>query len=194
MVDTLASIDLALLRWVTSALRAAWLNPWMTAIGPASVYGLPFLVLGVLVTAWRRDGRALMALWRVVLAVWLASVVTTSLLKPAIARDRPFVADASITVVGRPATGTSMPSGHATTAVAGAFTLSLLWPGGRALAWVLAALVLFSRVYLGQHYPGDVVVGGLVGWACAWFATAATRASPGRYTKSDRDAFLSQDQ
>jgi undecaprenyl-diphosphatase len=183
MVEWIQAADLAALRWVISALRAPWLDPWMAAIGPAAVYGLPFVVLGATLVIWRRDGRVVMALWRIVLAVWLASVATSWVLKPAFDRARPFVADATVTVVGRPATGASMPSGHAATAVAGAFALALLRPAGRVVAWALAALILFSRVYLGQHYPTDVLVGALVGWACGYFATAATRAAPGRYTE-----------
>jgi undecaprenyl-diphosphatase len=178
MVNALVNADVALLRWVLATFRTPWLDPWMAALGPATLYGLPFVLLGALVVAQRRDGWSVMALWRIVLAVWLASLAVSYVFKPALGRERPFVADSTITVVGTPARGASMPSGHAATAAAGALALGLLWPAGRVLAWALAALILFSRVYLGQHYPSDVLVGALVGWACAYFATAATHWRP----------------
>jgi undecaprenyl-diphosphatase len=177
-MDAIANLDAQILRWVIGAFRAAWLDQPMVAVGTLATWGAPFLVAGVAVTLWRRDGRTLMALWRLGLAVVLASVVVVDVLKPMLQRDRPFVAHADITVVGRASSGSAMPSGHAATAVAGAYALSLLWPGGRLLAWAVAALVLFSRMYLGVHYPTDVLVGGLAGWACAYFATAATRHVP----------------
>lgn len=175
-MDAIASLDADVLRWVVTTCRVAWLDQPMIWVGKLSVWGLPFLVLGAALTLATRDGRALMALWRLALAIVLSSVVSVDVLKPRLDRDRPFESHADITAVGRPATGSAMPSGHATSAVAGALGLGLLWPAGRTLAWAIAGLILFSRMYLGFHYPTDLLVGGLVGWACTYFATAATRA------------------
>lgn len=58
---------------------------------------------------------------------------------------------------------TSFPSGHATTAWALAFTLSLLYPRLRLLWISLALLVAVSRVVIGAHYTSDVVMGAYVG-------------------------------
>lgn len=175
-MSSLTAAELALLHWLVGAVRADWLDLVMLGVSWAARSGLLFAVIGLAVVAWRRDGRAMMAWWRLLLAVWVASVLVGDVLKPLMPRERPFRVDSGIAVVGSPAEGSSMPSGHAATAVAGAYALALLWPRGRALAWALAALVLFSRLYLGVHYPTDVLVGGLVGWGLAWFTTAATRA------------------
>lgn len=177
-MDAIATLDATLVRWLIGTFRAPWLDQPMIWIGTLATWGAPFLAAGVAVTLWRRDGCVLMALWRLGLAVVLASVVVVDVMKPLLHRDRPFVAHADITAVGRASGGSAMPSGHAATAVAGAYALSLLWPGGRLLAWAVAGLVLFSRLYLGVHYPTDLLVGGLAGLACAYFATAGTRAAP----------------
>jgi undecaprenyl-diphosphatase len=64
----------------------------------------------------------------------------------------------------------SFPSGHAASSVAGAVTLSQLWPAGRVVLWSLATLVALSRIYVSVHYPLDVLGGALLGLACAWVA------------------------
>jgi undecaprenyl-diphosphatase len=182
MLDAINAIDVAILRWVVSTLRAAWLDPMMIVVSAVGLYGAIFVAVGAAATwCWQRRW-TMMALWRLVLAVALAQVVASSLMKPMFERERPFAADVGITTV-QPVvpTTSSMPSGHAATAVAGAIALSLLWPAGRALAWLLAFAIIASRLYLGVHYPTDVLAGAIVGWACAMVATARTPAGSGLF-------------
>ena len=57
----------------------------------------------------------------------------------------------------------SFPSGHASTSFAAATMLSLSFPRFAPLLYVLAAAIAFSRVYVGVHYPFDVLGGALLG-------------------------------
>ena len=79
----------------------------------------------------------------------------------------------------RPLTA-SFPSGHAATAVAGAIMLSRIWPAGRFVLGALAMLIALSRIYVGVHYPLDIVAGAGLGAACAW-AVRRTAGPAGRY-------------
>jgi undecaprenyl-diphosphatase len=70
----------------------------------------------------------------------------------------------------------SFPAGHAATAFAGATLLSYLLPRAAPLFILLAAAIGFSRVYVGVHYPGDVLGGALIGAVCGAVAILALQA------------------
>lgn len=81
----------------------------------------------------------------------------------AVDRTRPFVAHPHSELLISHGRDAGFPSDHAT----GAFAMAMaLWLYDRtigAICFVLAAIVAFSRVYVGVHYPGDVVGGALIG-------------------------------
>jgi membrane-associated phospholipid phosphatase len=78
----------------------------------------------------------------------------------------------------------SMPSGHATTAVAAAIAIGALCPKARVALWIYAALILASRVVIQAHFVSDVVAGAFVGGFGAilvrnWFAARGLAFIPG---------------
>lgn len=78
----------------------------------------------------------------------------------------------------------SMPSGHATTAVAAAIAIGALWPKARVALWIYAALILASRVVIQAHFVSDVIAGAFVGGFGAilvrnWFAARGLAFIPG---------------
>ena len=83
--------------------------------------------------------------------------------------------------------GYSLPSGHAATAFAGAVALSYLWRRAAPLFFLLAAAIAYSRVYVGVHYPGDVLLGAAIGAAvgAAWvYGLTSPRRSEGARPRS----------
>jgi undecaprenyl-diphosphatase len=122
-----------------------------------------FLVAGVLALFGGAQGRR--AALTGVAAIGLTSFVVNQPMKLAGERGRP-----DRTTLGVPESrwvrmpsSTSFPSGHSGSAAAFAVSVGDVLPRLRLPLRAAAAVVIFSRVYTGVHYPGDVVVGAAVG-------------------------------
>jgi undecaprenyl-diphosphatase len=112
----------------------------------------------VLSLVWRRWGVLAMTVLAVALADW-----SSTGLKALFDRARPPLRYAEPkTLVPVPHDG-SFPSGHAATSFAGATILSFAFPRLAPLLYLLATAVAFSRVYVGVHYPLDVIGGAALG-------------------------------
>ena len=88
-------------------------------------------------------------------------------LKRLFRRRRPFLAFVKARVLGPRPQDFSLPSGHSAAAFAGAFLLTAHVPVLGPFFYLVALIVAFSRVYLGVHYPSDVVFGAVAGTALA---------------------------
>jgi membrane-associated phospholipid phosphatase len=120
---------------------------------------------------------------RGVASIALTSAVVNGLLKPLGARRRPD-RDAQHVPLVRQVTmprSTSFPSGHAASAFAFAAGVASADPRAGIPLHAVAALVAYSRVHTGVHYPADVVVGAVTGGALTPVAVAALDRLRGRH-------------
>lgn len=148
--------------WLHDLLLGLAQAPWvyLTLIGDSSFTPLPLVYF-----LRRRPDLP----WAALLAAWLAQAITHTL-KPLIDEPRP-PAVLDITVLGPHLMHGGFPSGHTTSIflLAGLMTLGIplrAFPG--MFLWIgLAALVGFSRIAVGVHWPVDVLAGAAIGWACA---------------------------
>lgn len=124
-------------------------------------------IIGVALMWPFRPSEATSLLKRITLPIWVASLVVEVPIKKYFRRRRPFIDVVRAIVVGKKPGNWSFPSGHAAAAFAGARMLHRCLPRWGIVFYPLAALVGFSRVYLGAHYPGDVLSGSVLGTVLA---------------------------
>ena len=114
----------------------------------------------------------------------LPLAITTALvefpIKSYFRRRRPFITIIQAIVIGKKPGTWSFPSGHSAAAFGGAWLLNSTFPRRWGLRYVLASLVAFSRIYLGDHYPGDVASGSLLGLLFAMLFRWLFRGKPKR--------------
>jgi membrane-associated phospholipid phosphatase len=105
----------------------------------------------------------------VTLTATALNIGITTAIKYSVNRKRPD--QANIGVVDKSDfNDPSFPSGHTSSAFATATSLSLAYPKWFVIipTYTIASAIGYSRVYLGGHYPSDVLAGALVGSGCAW--------------------------
>lgn len=123
--------------------------------------------MGIL--ALRDRGNTKKVLRESILPLLITSSLIEWVVKPYFRRKRPFISIIQAIVIGKKPGTWSFPSGHASAAFAGAWLLNHQRPRLGLLRYFIASLVGFSRIYLGDHYPGDVASGALFGLVSAEF-------------------------
>lgn len=138
--------------------------------------------------AFRKTKFAYRTMLSILLAALLTQFFVVVVFKPLIARPRPDMTHESAIIVGSPFESIvpsrftnllnndyAFPSGHATMAAAGAFILSRVLPRKKKYWYTLAIAIALSRLYLGKHYPLDIIGGLLLGLLVGWLSLEMTR-------------------
>ena len=151
------------LLWIQTHLRSETLTRIFVPFTHLGDSGMLFIVFGVLlfcIPKTRKVGLGILT------ALLIGALITNVTLKPLVNRTRPWVVIEQLHVLVDSGAGDpSFPSGHTTAAFAfaGAVLFSGIKKGGKILALLLAVLMGFSRLYVGVHYPTDVLGGIAVG-------------------------------
>ena len=159
-LQSVQNLDGEILLQIQQHLRTDMLTRFMkivTFLGNGGWFWILCAVVLLAIPKTRKTGYA------AVFSLIFGAIVTNLLLKNIVARPRPFAEiEALIPLIAKP-TDFSFPSGHTTASFAVALVMLRMLPKKIGIpAVVLAALVAFSRLYLGVHYPTDVLVGFVV--------------------------------
>ena len=174
-------VDLALYAAIARTPTPA-LDRAMSRLSRAADYSLLSVAsAGVLATTGGRSGRRAAAMG--LASVGVAAALFNLVVKPLSNRSRPDRIAERVPIARhvRMPTSTSFPSGHSATAFAFAAGVGRVLPPAAVPLHALAALVAYSRVHTGVHYPGDVVAGAVSGTVVAQLTThALDRRAAGR--------------
>ena len=174
MLDALGRIEGTFLLWVQEALRNGLTDPILSFYTRLGDSGLLWILLCVLLLLHPKTRRAGLT---GALALVFSLLFTNLLIKPVVERTRPWLILEGLIPLVTERDPNSFPSGHTSAAFAAAtaffHTLPRRW-GITAL--VLAAVMGLSRLYVGVHFPTDVLCGALVGFLCGSLAWKIGRA------------------
>ena len=165
-VPDLLGSDLLLYRVIHSRLRARRLDQIMVRLTSSGTKGAIWLLIAsILVIIPVPHGRQSAVL--LVAALLIAQGASNLVLKPLFRRQRPYEKHADVTLLVRAPGPNSWPSGHAASSMAAAVILAVMYPFWSPAAILLAVGIAYSRVYVGVHYPADVLSGAVIGTMCA---------------------------
>lgn len=161
MFQFLLELDGRILIWIQDMMRSELLTPIMvfvTKLGNGGAFWI-LLSLGLLIPKKSRTIGIMM-----LLSLGVTFIIDNVLLKNLVGRIRPYEAVYGLERLVEKQKDFSFPSGHTGSSFAAAVIMFLGMPKKYGIpAIVLAFLISFSRLYVGVHYPTDVLCGAVIG-------------------------------
>lgn len=168
MLDTITALDITIFHFINGTLSNPFFDFIMPILTNQNNWTIP-LLLGLiwLVTYGGKRGRITAGV--LVLAFILSDVLSAQLLKPLVGRIRPsHTLTDSINLLVKKGGKFSFPSNHASNSMVLAVVIGYFWRPVLPYLFGLSILIGFTRVYVGVHYPFDVVAGWVFGYTIAW--------------------------
>ena len=157
----LMEIESAILLWIQNNLRCGFLTPVMRVITTLGNGGAFWIVLTLLLLIFKRTRR--MGVYCAA-SMLLTLLVVNLCIKPLAARTRPYELIQGLEILVSRPRDFSFPSGHSANSLTCAWTIFRLAPRKHGVpALVLAILIALSRLYVGVHFPTDVLAGAAIG-------------------------------
>ena len=162
-----------LLLWMQEHLRGPLTDAFFAVYTTLGNMGLCWILLCAAMLLCRRTRKAGFTGF---VALLLGFLCTNVILKPLVCRTRPWLVVEGLTALVAEHDPNSFPSGH----TCASFAAALAWRPYLPKRWgnvalVCAALMGFSRLYVGVHFPTDVLCGALIGALSGWIACRMVR-------------------
>ncbi len=171
-------MDAEILLWIQEHLRSDMLMPvmqFLTHLGDTAFIWIGMAAVFFLFKKARTTGLQMLA------ALLGSLVINNMILKNLAARVRPYETVEGLRLLIEKQPDWSFPSGHAASSFAAAAVIWLNYGKNGRAALVLAGLIAFSRLYVGVHYPTDVLFGAADGMLIGWAAVQGTEWLRRRY-------------
>jgi len=168
MITTIVEVDKNLMIFLNKTLS----NPIFDILMPIITNQKFLTIVGVILIIYLGfygGKRARIALIVLIFAAGISDAICAQIIKPWVGRIRPsheFVEYINLLVSkgGK----WSFPSNHAANSFAFATVLSYFYDKNKTMIFSIASVIAFSRVYVGVHYPLDIIFGSLLGYTVSW--------------------------
>lgn len=159
-MDMITQIDFSVLNFIHTHFTCEFLDflmPKITALGNGGAIWIVASLALICTKKYRMNGVILLV------CLGVGALVGDIILKPLIARPRPFQINETVTLLIKDPGNYSFPSGHTLSSVIGAVSLTITKPKFGWIAIPLAIFIAFSRLYLYVHFPSDIFAGMVIG-------------------------------
>lgn len=159
-MELLQSFDNNILLFIHNNLLnpiADFLLPIITKLGSDGAIWILLSLILISMKKYRKYG------FMILLSLVIYLIVGSKIIKPLVARPRPFMELDFIKLIVDKPSGYSFPSGHSMSAFSAATILMFMNKKIGITGIILASIIAFSRVYLFVHYPSDVIAGAVLG-------------------------------
>lgn len=167
-MDIIYKIDFLVLDFIQNYMRCGFLDAvfvFFTKLGDNGIIWILLTLIFLATDKYRKLGSAM------TISLTICLLLGNEVLKELFARQRPFLIN-EISLLIAPPGGYSFPSGHTMSSFAAAAAIALTHKSAAKWAYILAALIAFSRIYLYVHFLTDVLFGALFGILFGWIGTA----------------------
>lgn len=175
-------LDTSLFLILNVKAQNAVLDFLMPILTNLNYWRVPLVIMVVLLAIFGgKKGR--IAVVMLIVGITLSDQMCNGLIKPLIGRIRPCYALENVHLLINCTGSFSFPSSHATNIFAGTMILSFIYPKLRVAFLFIASLVAYSRIYVGVHYPLDVLGGIVLGIICAYIIIVLYKSFSRRYPR-----------
>ena len=168
MIDVIINVDKKIFTFFNSSIANPVFDIFFPIITNQDIWIIPIL-LGIIILSIKGGTKGRIASIVLIIGVILADYSSAQIIKPCFQRLRPShdILDQIRLLV--PKGGRyGFVSSHAANMYVSATILGYFYSKQKRLFFTIASLVAFSRVYVGVHYPADIVFGGLLGYGLGW--------------------------
>ena len=168
-MDTILQLDQNILLFIQEYIRHDWMDWFWKGITHLGDFGIFWILLTIVLLIPKKTRKAGVAS---ALALIIGTLITNVAIKNVVARVRPYEVIQELELMIEKQKDFSFPSGHTCSSFASAFAIykckEVFPKKWRIAAMVLATLIALSRLYVGVHYPTDVLGGLIVGLFSGW--------------------------
>ncbi len=158
-MEALIAFELSILDFIRANIVNPVLDEVMKFVSASGELGIVWLILAIVLIIFPKTRKAGLC---VVLALVVGTIICSGIIKPIVARTRPYdISGAQLIVT--PPHDYSFPSGHTLSSFAAAASVFIFNKAVGIPALIYAALMGFSRLYLYVHFPTDVLCGMIIG-------------------------------